>query len=424
MTLKHVTIDGIRLHLKIDEDRMLINGYYNVYLNKTAKGILEIFIDKCKENETNSTSIIPQALDEIQKKFKISREVADQDLHKLIEIINHFGCGEIPCHLVGLDKFGDHNAPMRMDLALTYRCTNKCPHCYLPKNESKTELTTEQWKKIIDTLWQIGIPQVAFTGGECTLRKDLPELVKHAHEMVTGIITNGTRISPELAKQLKENDLDWVQITLESHNGETHDEMQGRVGAYAETILGITACVNAGLSVSINSTLTKKNINDLPDLIKFAKSLGVKFVSTNALINSGRGVSVKPMEGVSEDELLTILHNAKEVAKVEGIEFNWFLPTCYKNLDPIKEGFGQRCCSACGVNMLIEPDGTVIPCQSWTDLKLGNIQTTPWDTIWKSEIAKKIRSHGFAPKECEGCDQFEACGGGCPLEHLNGDDKK
>jgi radical SAM protein with 4Fe4S-binding SPASM domain len=415
MTLKHVTINGIRLHLKLDENRLLINGYYTVYLNDTAKNILEIFIDKCKGNE----NIIPETLDAIQKKYKISREIADRDLQKLIEIINYFSQGQIPSHLVGLDKFDNGNAPQRMDLALTYACTNQCPHCYLPKNESKKELTTSEWKAVIDKLWKIGIPQVAFTGGECTLREDLPELVKYAQEMITGIITNGTMISPELAKELKESDLDWIQITLESAEGEVHDEMQGRIGAFAETVLGIASCVGAGLSVSINTTLTKKNMNDLPDLIKFAKKMGVKFVSTNALINSGRGVSVKPLDGVSEQELMGILHNAKEVAKMEGIEFNWFLPTCYKNLDPIKEGFGQRCCSACGINMLIEPDGTVIPCQSWTDLKLGNILTSDWDSIWNSEISKKIRSHGFAPEVCERCDQFEVCGGGCPLDQLN-----
>jgi radical SAM protein with 4Fe4S-binding SPASM domain len=417
--LKHVTIDGIRLHLELDESKVLVNGYYSVHLNATAKTMLELFIDACKLSE-NSDEIIPKTLDLIQNRYpKVSRETIDSDLRKLIEVINYFGRGIIPCHLVGLDYFDNATKPQRMDLALTYRCTNKCPHCYLSKNESKTELTTSDWKKVINRLWEIGVPQVAFTGGECTLRDDLPELVKHAEEMITGIITNGTQITPELAKQLRQNELDWIQITLESHRPEVHDEMQGRSGAYTETVQGIKNCVDAGLAVSINSTLTTKNAGDLVDLIKLAKQMGVKFVSTNALINSGRGVSAKQADALSETGLAAVLETAKAVALAEGIEFNFFLPTCYKNFDPVKEGFGERCCSACHINMLVEPDGTVIPCQSWTELKLGNILTDPWEKIWDSEISKQIRNHELATEECKTCDYFETCGGGCPLNHIN-----
>jgi radical SAM protein with 4Fe4S-binding SPASM domain len=423
MVLKHVTIDGIRLHLQVDESKVLVNGYYSVHLNASAKNMLERFIDACKLSE-KSEEIIPKALDAIQERYpKIPRDTLDQDLRKLIEVINFFGRGIIPCHLDGLEHFDNGTKPQRMDLALTYRCTNKCPHCYLPKNESKTELTTSDWKKVINKLWEIGVPQIAFTGGECTLREDLPELVKYAEEMITGIITNGTQITPELAKKLRENELDWIQITLESHKFEVHDEMQGRPGAFAETVQGIKNCVDAGIAVSINSTLTTKNAGDLIDLIKFAKRIGVKYVSTNALINSGRGISAKQTDELSEKDLSELLPKAQEVAKSEEIEFNFFLPTCYKEFDPVKCGFGQRCCSACNINMLIEPDGTVIPCQSWTDQKLGNILTDPWEKIWDSEISKKIRSHGHASEECKSCEYFDTCGGGCPLNHINGGEK-
>jgi radical SAM protein with 4Fe4S-binding SPASM domain len=418
--LKHVTIDGIRLHLIMEANQLMINGYYSIYLNDTAKEILSIFIDTCKSSES-SDKIIANTLDAVQKRYpKITRETADRDLKKLIEAINHFGQGQIPCHLVGLDQFDKHNAPQRMDLALTYYCPNKCPHCYLPKNESAHTLSTKEWKEVIDKLWEIGIPQIAFTGGECTIRADLPELVTYAKEFITGIITNGTKITPELAKQLKDGHLDWIQITLESANHAVHDEMQGRIGAYTETLAGIRNAVAAGLSVSINVTLTQKNVADLPELIRFVKTLGVQFVSTNALINSGRGIDVKPVDGIDEKDLQGYLNNAKEEAKLQNITFNWFLPTCYKNLDPVKEGFGERACSACNINMLIEPDGTVIPCQSWTDQKLGNILTDTWESIWNNPVSVKIRERGFAPDECGDCDYFAVCGGGCPLDQING----
>jgi radical SAM protein with 4Fe4S-binding SPASM domain len=418
MTLKHVTISGIRLHLNTQENSLLINGYYQVQLNNTAKMEIEFFIDSC--NEEPYDNIIPATLDKIQRWYrKLSREQADRDVKKLIEVINYFGKGQVPSHLVGLEKFSDRKVPMRMDLALTYRCDNKCPHCYLWKNESTKELTSQDWKRVIDNLWKIGIPQVAFTGGECTLRSDLAELVKYSEQMITGVITNGTLLTEDLAHELKKANLDWIQITLESSKKETHDEMQGVPGAFGKTVQGIRNAVAAGLSVSVDATLTRKNCNDLPDLIRFAKSLGATFVGANALINSGRGTMIVPEDGIPESELTEILTKARETAAIEDIEFNWFLPTCYNQFDPVKNGFGQRCCSACSINMLIEPDGTVIPCQSWTTIKLGNIITTPWNKIWDSEISKKIRNHQFAPDECKKCDKLEICGGACPLSHLN-----
>jgi radical SAM protein with 4Fe4S-binding SPASM domain len=418
--LKHVTLDGVRLHLRTDEGKLWINGYYVLFLNKTANFMLESFIDSCYEVPTKQ--VIERTVSKLRKKYWFTkRNLLEKDLHQLIGIINSFSRNEIPTHLVGMRYISDDKktAPNRMDLSLTYRCNNNCPHCYLDMPQTK-ELTIHEWKKVIVKLWRIGIPQLVFTGGECTLRPDLVALVKFSKKFVTGIITNGTRITPELAWDLKDAELDWIQITLESHQKATHDKMQGRKGSWDETIKGILACIKAGIQTSINLTITQQNKKDLKGIIDLAKEYGVQIVSANAIINSGRGIKQKEKDGVSEKELKEILIKINEYAKKKGIQFNWFLPTCYKNLDPIKLGFGQRCCSACSVNMMLEPTGDVIPCQSWTQLKLGNILKDDWKNIWNHPEAKKIRSFGYAPKKCGYCKHFALCGGACPLEKLNG----
>jgi len=303
---------------------------------------------------------------------------------------------------------------------LTYRCTNRCPQCYLKENlDVKGTLETAQWKTVIDTLWGIGVPQVVFTGGECMLREDLVELVAYSKQFTTGVITNGTLLSSELAGKLCDAHLDWIQITLESTSAAIHDEIQGRKGAWDETVAGIKNAVAAGLSVSVNATLSKKNAHELKKLIDFAGKLHVRYVSTNAIINAGRGIAEKEESGLKEQMLQTILEEAKSYAKSRDISFNWFLPTCYKNVNPVTLGFGQRCCSACSVNMMIEPNGDVIPCQSWTQQKLGNILSDPWEYIWNNPVAQDIRNHVFVQEECKGCDYLETCLGACPLDHLN-----
>jgi sulfatase maturation enzyme AslB (radical SAM superfamily) len=265
--LKHVTLDGVRLHLKIDEKKLWINGYYVLFLNKTANFMLESFIDSCYEVPTEE--VIERTLSKLKKKYWFTgKPHLEKDLNQLIGIINSFSRNEIPTDLVGMKYVSDDKktAPNRMDISLTYNCNNKCAHCYLPEGAAKNckkDLTTEEWKQVILKIWSIGVPQIVFTGGECTLRPDLVELVKFSEKFVTGIITNGTHIDNKLAQELKKAELDWIQITLESHKAATHDNMQGRKGSWDETVKGILACVKAGIQTSINLTITQQNKNDL-----------------------------------------------------------------------------------------------------------------------------------------------------------------
>ena len=113
-----------------------------------------------------------------------------------------------------------------MDLALTYRCNNDCAHCYNARPRSFPEISTQQWKDILDRLWDQGIPHVVFTGGEPTLRADLPELIAHAEHngQITGVNSNGRRFADkQYVQELVQAGLDHVQITLESHDPQIHN---------------------------------------------------------------------------------------------------------------------------------------------------------------------------------------------------------
>jgi len=418
--LKHVTLDGVRLHLRPEEKKLWINTQYMLLLNETTCAILEALIESCYEVPKEQVPV--STVKKIVRHYRVSKEQARKDLDAIIGVINGFARDEPPLHLIGMTMVDPENliAPSRMDLSLTYECNNHCPQCYLVENKDRQgTLETSQWKTILDTLWEIGVPQVVFTGGECLLRDDIVELVEYGKQFTTGIITNGTLLSSDLAGRLCVAHLDWIQITLESSTAKIHDEIQGRKGAWKETVAGITNAVDAGLSVSINATLSQKNAKGLKKLIDCAQKLRVQYVSTNALINAGRGIKEKEHSALPERELRSILKEAKTYAQSKGISFNWFLPTCYKNVNPIDLGFGQRCCSACSVNMMIEPNGDVIPCQSWTQQKLGNILSSPWETIWNHPMAKDIRKHAFVTEDCNGCEYLEVCLGACPLEHLN-----
>jgi radical SAM protein with 4Fe4S-binding SPASM domain len=424
--IQHVTVPGLRLHLRRGDPGMLwVNGRDLLLVNHTAADFIEAFIQVMSHyTQTLDTGAFKQEIaTQMQKKYpQVPAAVLIKDFDNIYGSLQQVGRGNCPVSEVSLATKETNprlwTAPPRMDLALTYRCNNNCYFCYTGGPQQKTELNTAQWKKALDILWQNGIPQVVFTGGEPTLREDLVEMVDHAQEFVTGLITNGRKL-PSLAADLHRVSLDYVQVSLESNRPAIHDQMVGVSGAWQETCDGIRAAVKAGLEVITNTTLTRDNLAVFSELIAGGPSLGLKTMACNTLICSGRGTCSRRENGVSMEELKAGLTRAREAAQKAGINLAWYTPTCYKQFNPLEFGFGAKACSAALYNMTVEPDGMVIPCQSWLKDKVGNILRDPWPSIWNHPVSLGLRNKTYLQgrEECRECDYLAACGGGCPLEH-------
>jgi radical SAM protein with 4Fe4S-binding SPASM domain len=424
--IKHITIPGLRLHLRRGDPNMLwINGQDMLLLNNTAAEFVETFIEVMSgySANLNETQFKQKIAVRMQQKYpKVPVQVLIRDFDTIYGALLKVSRGDCPVADLQLETRetdpGLWTAPPRVDLALTYNCNNNCYFCYAGGPRKVTELSTAQWKTAIDKLWDSGIPQIVFTGGEPTLREDLIDLIAHSREFITGLVTNGRKLAG-LAGRLQQAELDYVQVSLESHLPDVHDRMVGVSGAWQETHSGIIEALQNNLEVITNTTLTADNLHSFPDLVRAGAGMGLKLMACNTLICSGRGTCSKKESGVSAEDLKSTLSRAVEAARQAGIKLEWYSPTCYRQFNPLELGFGARSCSAAQYNLTVEPDGSVIPCQSWFKDKLGNILKDPWTDIWQHPVAKGFRQKEYLKgrQECKDCEFLPQCCGACPLEY-------
>ena len=407
-----------RLHLRIEKDGhgvLLINAARVLHLNQTAAEHAKLLLEGKSDLE---------AAQEIARRYDVPLTTARADFEELQQAITEIAeGGEEICPVSYLDiariepMSAKLSAPYRMDLALTYRCNNDCRHCYNARLRTYPELSTQEWKKVIDRCWELSIPHLIFTGGEPTLREDLAELIRYAENngQITGLNTNGRRLRDEnYVKELVDAGLDHVQITLESHLEEIHDQMVNLPGAWVQTVAGLQNALNSPLYVMTNTTMLKDNFRTIGKTLDFLGELGVPTVGLNALIYSGRGKDVGT--GLSEDELKPLLTLAKQKTQDLGQKLIWYTPTLYCHFNPLEMDLGIKGCTAALYNMCVEPDGGVIPCQSYYH-QLGNLLHDSWKSIWEHDLALKLRERSYVPDECQTCSLLEECGAGCPLAY-------
>jgi len=405
-----------RIHLRIDPDGsglVLVNANRVLHLNPTAAFMAHLALEDTPRQD---------ALKAITQAYRVPFAQAEADythFHaQLDELIRPDGA--CPLHDLQVDTVmpfsARPSAPYRMDLALTYRCNNDCTHCYNDRPRTFPEMDTDQWKRVLDRIWELGIPHVVFTGGEPTLVQALPELIAHAERngQITGLNTNARRLSDAAyLGRLVQAGLDHVQITVESHIPSIHNQMVRSSGAWKQTIAGLRNALDTPLYVMTNTTMLEENSPCLGGTLDFLGELGVPTVGLNALIYSGHGLSVGT--GLAESALPPLLELARERTDHYGQRLIWYTPTQYCHFDPMQLELGVKGCTAALYNMCVEPDGAVLPCQSYYR-PVGNLLHDSWDSIWNHSLCVSLRERQNIPQKCHGCALLPECGGGCPLK--------
>ena len=314
--------------------------------------------------------------------------------------------------------------PVLSEVAVTYRCNAACTFCYAGCNctvnpvGNGREMTLDEVRRVLDRIaGEAKVPSVSFTGGEATLRPDLPDMVRHARSlgMRVNLVTNGILLAdPARVARLAEAGLQSAQVSVEGTTAAVHEAITRIPGSFRRSLRAVENLRGAGLRVHTNTTITRSNVEDVEGIPDFVKGTpGLDRFSMNLVIPTG-SAPVTGSQSVSYTEAGPILRRIRDRSRALGLEFMWYspLPLCLFNT--VVEGLGNRGCSACDGLLSVGADGQVLPCASF-DRPVGSLLDRTFADLWASPEARSFRSKGHAPAGCAACEDFAVCNGACPL---------
>ncbi|MGY5874450.1 MAG: PqqD family peptide modification chaperone [Candidatus Thorarchaeota archaeon] len=399
------------------EDNLLILRPNKVmHLNETGMLMLKMLLDG---------NDIEHIVDFFVNKRKADKQQVLNDLAAFVNDLRSMVSGNQNVYSYRTAKIlpfgtGDIKYPVLSEIALTYRCNNKCRFCYAfsPYRESG-EMTTEEVKRVIDIIVDDAhVPSMSFTGGEPTLREDLFELIAYGRErgLRMNLITNGIRCSdPEFVQKLVDAGLNSAQVSIEGPDAESHDYIVGTTGAFDKTVQGIRNLRATDIYTHCNTTICRPNVERLDDLVDFhANVLGLSYFSMNMVIYTGTAAMMRDELQITFTEIGDIVKRVKKRANKKGIQFVWYAPTPVCLFNPIASGLGAKHCAACDGLISIDPEGGLLPCSSFSE-PVGNILHDGFEKVWYNRASKFWRAKDYAPEGCQVCEHFKYCYGACPL---------
>jgi hypothetical protein len=346
-----------RVHLRLKPDGsglFILNASTVLQLNATAAEYAYHFIHGTDPEE---------AVKQIASRYRVSKDLALQDYEDFLDRIETLiSTPDLdPVSFLDFERIAPHSAdltsPLRLDCALTYRLREDSNAEYAPTKRVDRELTTDEWRLILDKAWQAGVPHITFTGGEATLREDLPDLIAHAEKngQVCGLLTDGLRLlDEEYLHLLLQTGLDHILFLLQPENDSSW--------------VALERMMTEDIFVTVHLTLNQKNIANAETLLE---RLGTFNVTSLSMTSSD------PSLGDTFDAL-------RDKAAALGLTLRFDLPVPYSEYNPvvyesaedaIPEGAGRAW-------LYVEPDGDVLPSQGNSGKVLGNLLLDEWKTIY------------------------------------------
>lgn len=327
------------------------------------------------------------------------------------------------------------SAPLAVIWEITKSCNLRCKHCLSSSGRSETgELTTEEVKEAIDLFADKKIFYINFTGGEPLLRTDIFELLNYAssRKISVDLSTNGILLDEKMVELLHGTNVFQVQISIDGING-SHDHFRGVDGSFQQALKAIKLLNEAEIGVTVSTTVTKYNMDQISKIIDLAMEVGASVFKTTLFIPVGRGKSSQRELGLESNDvhrLALLMKEKEEVVKGRLLLEN---SSCYQwlledNCLPAPSWIRSSTvgCAAGDSNIFVTADGTVTPCPFLRSMSMGNLRQDSFEDIWKSNVLSPFRTlrPGDLKGKCGRCEHLGIkCYGGCRAAALayNGD---
>jgi radical SAM protein with 4Fe4S-binding SPASM domain len=307
------------------------------------------------------------------------------------------------------------NIPLSVQLDLTYRCNERCVHCYLDHHDHG-EMTTAEIKNLLDQMADAGVFYLTISGGEILMRRDFFEILEYARlrTFCIKLKTNGILIRKQEADRIKALGVESVQISIYSHVPEVHDAITKLPGSLEQSIEAIRRLRAHGIQVTLANVLMVQNANDYVGVRALAAELDAQFIMDPMI--------TPMMDGDRSILNLNIDETAlREVLRNESLTGASIEQSCAPPQGPDADALDMLPCSAGHTACYVSPYGDVYPCVQFP-LPSGNVRNTRFVDIWRdSPQLKEVRSITLRDMpSCSKCTHGGTCTR-CPgLAYLEG----
>jgi radical SAM protein with 4Fe4S-binding SPASM domain len=311
--------------------------------------------------------------------------------------------------------------PIDVQIELTEACNQKCQHCYNfwrydSEVVKKDELNADKFLLVLEKLNECGVSMITLTGGEPLLRPEIFfTLLKQAkkYNMEVGLNSNAVLINKEMAEKMFEAGLDHALISVLGIES-THDSVSNLLGGFKKTCQGISNLVEAGVPVAVNMVASKLNQDEIYQVGKIIKDLGVKTFCVTPMVPSHKS---HRQYLLTNEECKNSLRSLLKIRDDFGLNIDTLEPLArcmFKDFedDEFVSFFGNRICSAAVSSCAISSKGNIRPCIH-SDKEFGNILLENISEIW--EKMKFWSSPEILPKKCTECNANIICEGGCRM---------
>jgi len=297
--------------------------------------------------------------------------------------------------------------PVSASIELTYRCNLHCGHCYCPPGERSQELSTAEVKAVFDELARLGTLFLLVTGGDPLLRKDFPELYRHAKElgMLVTVFTNGTLIDERIAALWRELPPYLVEISLYGLTREVYEKVVAVPGSYDRCLAGIERVLRDGHPLALKCPVTRDNAHEIPGIAQLAKDLGVDFRYDPVILGTMEGRTHTHAFRLSPEEIVAF--EARDPEKDRAYR-HWLADEAHPEI-PSEALFS---CGAGKNSLHVDPYGNVQVCLMVKNFK-HSLRERPLAEIYREEFPRILSLRRDTGSKCSSCASRATCNN-CP----------